>query len=62
MAEIVINLERGPDDQPVGQLRTGSGQVVQFTGWLGLIRVLEDELRLEPPPPDTGPMRGSPEA
>ena len=49
MAEIVINLERGPDDQPVGQLTTGSGQVVQFTGWLSLIRVLEDELRLAAP-------------
>jgi hypothetical protein len=50
MTEIVINLERGPDDQPVGQLRTGSGQTVLFTGWLNLIRVLEDELRRSPRP------------
>ena len=48
MTEIVINLERGPDDQPAGQLRTGSGQIVPFTGWLNLIRVLEDELRRSP--------------
>jgi hypothetical protein len=24
MTEIVINLERGPDNQPTGQLRTGT--------------------------------------
>jgi hypothetical protein len=58
MAEIVINLERGPDDQPVGQLRTGSGQTVQFTGWLNLIRLLEDELRLAPHSPGVGPAAG----
>jgi hypothetical protein len=45
MTAIMINLERGPEGQPVGQLRRGSGQVVPFTGWLDLIRVLEDELR-----------------
>jgi hypothetical protein len=55
MAEIVINLERGPDDQPIGQLRTESGEVVRFTGWLNLIRLIEDELRLAPQAPDAGP-------
>ena len=59
MARIVINFERGPDDQPAGWLTTGSGQVVQFTGWLSLIRLLEDELRLEPQPPDAGLEGGS---
>lgn len=54
MAKIVINFDRGQDDQPVGRLTTGSGQVVQFTGWLSLIRLLEDELRLAPQPPDVG--------
>ena len=56
MTEIVINLERGPDDQPTGQLRTGSGQIVPFTGWLNLIRVLEDELRRLPRSPGAGPV------
>jgi hypothetical protein len=56
MAEIVINFTHGPDGQPVGRLTTGSGQVVQFTGWLNLIRLLEDELRREPQPPDAGPV------
>ena len=51
MTEIVINLERGPDDQPAGQLRTESGQIVSFTGWLNLIRVIEDELRRSPRQP-----------
>lgn len=45
MTAIVIHLERGPEGQPVGHLRTGSGLTVPFTGWLDLIRVLEDELR-----------------
>jgi hypothetical protein len=53
MTKIMIDLERGPDDQPVGHLKTGSGQTVQFTGWLNLIRVLEDELRRVPQPLDT---------
>lgn len=44
MTEIVIHLERGPEDQPVGRLTTGTGQDVRFTGWLSLIRLLEDEL------------------
>jgi len=48
MTKIVINLERGPDDQPTGQLTTGSGQAIPFTGWLNLIRVLEEELRQSP--------------
>jgi hypothetical protein len=55
MTEIVINLERGPDDQPTGRLRTGSGQIIPFTGWLNLIRILEDELRQSPQPPGAGP-------
>jgi hypothetical protein len=55
MAEIMINFEPGPDEQPVGRLRTGSGQVIQFTGWLSLIRILEDELCAAPRPPDAGP-------
>lgn len=59
MAKIVINMEHGPDGQPVGWLRTGSGQVVEFAGWLSLIRLLEDELRLEPQPPDAGLEGGS---
>jgi hypothetical protein len=59
MAKIVINFERGPDDQPAGRLRTGSGQVVEFAGWLSLIRLLEDELLLEPQPPGAGPAGGS---
>ena len=48
MTNITIKLERGPDDQPVGGLKTASGQVIQFTGWLNLIRVLEDQLRRGP--------------
>jgi hypothetical protein len=50
MTEIVIKLERGPDDQPAGQLTTGSGQIIAFTGWLHLIRLLEDQLRQSPQP------------
>jgi hypothetical protein len=49
MAEIVIRLERGPDDQPVGEVRLASGRVAGFTGWLALIRMLEDEMRALPP-------------
>ena len=45
MTEVVISLERGPDDQPVGWLKNSAGGVVEFTGWLRLIRLLEDELR-----------------
>ena len=45
MTVIVINLERGPEGQPVGRLRKESGRTVPFTGWLDLVRVLEDELR-----------------
>jgi len=49
----------GPDGhhQPVGWLRSGSGPVVRFTGWLDLIRVLEDELRQAPQPPGHRPAR-----
>jgi len=49
MAEIVIRLERGPDDQPVGQVRLASGRLASFTGWLALIRILEEELDMLPP-------------
>jgi hypothetical protein len=45
MTEIVINLARGPDGQPVGRLRAAE-RALPFTGWLDLIRLLEDELRL----------------
>ena len=45
MTAIMINLARGPEGQPVGHLRTATGQTIAFTGWLDLIRVLEDELR-----------------
>jgi hypothetical protein len=48
MAEIVIRLERGPDDQPVGEVRLNSGHVAAFIGWLALIRLLEDEMRALP--------------
>lgn len=54
MTEIMINLERGPDDQPTGQVTTGTGEAIPFTGWLHLIRVLEDELRQSPQPPTAG--------
>jgi hypothetical protein len=49
MAEIVIRLERGPDDQPAGEVRLTSGLIREFTGWLALIRLLEDEMRALPP-------------
>jgi hypothetical protein len=45
MTEVVISLGRGPENQPVGWLKNASGDVVEFTGWLKLIRLLEDELR-----------------
>ena len=44
MTEIVINLERGPDGQPAGHLRARPGSAAPFTGWLDLIRLLEDQL------------------
>ncbi len=53
MTVIVINLERGPEGQPVGRLRKESGQTVPFTGWLDLVRVLEDELRAAGEPTGT---------
>jgi hypothetical protein len=55
MTQIMIHLERGPDDQPVGQLTTGTGQIIRFTGWLHLIRLLEDQLRQAPPQPGADP-------
>ena len=45
MTEIVISLDRGPDNQPVGVLRRPTGDTVPFTGWLALVRLLDDELR-----------------
>jgi hypothetical protein len=62
MTQILITLERGPDGQPTGQLTTGTGHAVAFTGWLHLIRLLEDQLDPstssppEPaqPPPEPG--------
>jgi hypothetical protein len=51
MTQIVIQLEHGPDGQPAGQLTSGTGQVIAFTGWLHLIRLLEDELGRAPRPP-----------
>ena len=47
MTAIVINLGRGPEGQPVGHLRTATGPTIPFTGWLDLIRALEDELRTD---------------
>ena len=44
MTEIVINLERGPDGQPTGHLRARRDSAAPFTGWLNLIRLLEDQL------------------
>jgi hypothetical protein len=55
MTEILIHLERGPDGQPVGYLRKGSALPVEFTGWLALIRMLEDELRDVSPGLSGGP-------
>jgi hypothetical protein len=54
MADIVISLERGPDEQPVGLLRKATGEAVPFTGWLALIRLLEDELSAAARPPGGG--------
>ncbi len=48
MARIVINLERGAEDQPVGHITTATGHDASFTGWLHLIRLLEDVFRDEP--------------
>ena len=45
MTEIVINFERGPDGQPTGHLRAQPDSAAPFTGWLDLIRLLEDQLR-----------------
>jgi hypothetical protein len=53
MTVIMINLERGPEGQPVGRLRMESGQSVPFTGWLDLVRVLEDALRAAGEPTST---------
>ena len=61
MTQIVIELEHGPDGQPAGQLTTGTGQVVAFTGWLHLIRLLEDQLGSAPGPVGATPRpAGSP--
>ncbi|HEY2552122.1 MAG TPA: hypothetical protein VGI64_16265 [Streptosporangiaceae bacterium] len=68
MTQIVIRLQRGPDDQPVGALRTGRGADLPFTGWLDLIRLLERELSVADgasgaagtEPPDAGLPAGTP--
>jgi hypothetical protein len=57
MTTIVITLQRGPGGEPVGQLRAGPGPAAPFTGWLHLIRLLEDQLRQ--PPPETSAAGGS---
>ena len=49
MTQIIIDLEPGPEGQPAGQLTTGTGQIIGFTGWLHLIRLLEDQLGRRPP-------------
>ena len=56
MTRIQIDLHRGPDEQPVGVLHIGSGPAMAFTGWLDLVRHLEEELHAsmdggEPPEP-----------
>jgi hypothetical protein len=51
MTRIVIHLEHGPDGQPAGQLTTSTGHMVAFTGWLHLIRLLEDQMAQAPRPP-----------
>jgi hypothetical protein len=55
MTQIIIHLERGPDGQPAGQLTTGTAHVVAFTGWLHLIRLLEDQLAQAPQQPRATP-------
>jgi hypothetical protein len=45
MTQILIHLEPGPDGQLAGELTTSAGEVVAFTGWLHLLRLLEDEVR-----------------
>jgi hypothetical protein len=55
MTRIVIHLERGPDDQPAGGLTTEAGHTVEFTGWLHLIRLLEDQLSKAPDQPSPSP-------
>jgi hypothetical protein len=45
MTRIMMDLEPGPDGRPVGELRA-TGRPRAFAGWLELIRLLEDELRL----------------
>lgn len=62
MTQIMIHLESGPDGQPAGQLTTGTGQIIGFTGWLHLIRILEDELRQASLQPGTGPFADPPAA
>ena len=62
MTQITIHLEPGPEGQPAGQLTTAAGHAVAFTGWLHLIRLLEDQLRQAPPQPGTGPFPDPPAA
>jgi hypothetical protein len=55
MTQIVIQFEPGPDGQPAGQLTDGAGHVAAFTGWLHLIRLLEDQLAQASWPPGATP-------
>lgn len=55
MTQILIHLEPGPDGQPAGHLTTGTDHVVAFTGWLHLVRLLEDHLAQAPQQPGATP-------
>jgi len=45
VTKIVIELESGQDGQPVGKLQA-TGPPLPFAGWLELVRLLEEQLRL----------------
>ena len=55
MTQILIQIEQGPDGQPAGRLTTATGHVAAFTGWLHLIRLLEDQLARAPQLPGHTP-------
>jgi hypothetical protein len=58
MPRIMIHLVPGQDEQPVGWLATETGEEIAFTGWLHLIRLLEDELSRAPGEPGARPPSG----
>jgi hypothetical protein len=59
MTKIVIDMEPGPDGQPIGKLRA-AGPSLPFGGWLELVRLLEEELRVAGGPAgEPGPGAGS---